>query len=236
MALYCSILAPFGIIMSYSRGAILGLILVVGGLTFFGSGRSRSVILVAIVGALVVFNAVGWDSRAFQFERVMERTEAIFEDPYADERESERIYAYTEPFAHLLDNPQFLFVGEGTSIGKTGYRSEQADKANHAVFAQAYYSYGMVAAFVYIMLIFSAFLYVVRNIMRRRPFRMLTPFYYQALFASMLGMLPWFIFGHAAVSTPRGAMLFFLIFGLIAALRQVEYTELHEIQRRMALG
>ena len=229
-ALICSVLAPFGIVMSYSRGAILGSILVLVGLGLFGSGRTRTVVLVSALGALLVFNQVGWESSSFRFERVAERTQAMFTDPYSDAREAERIFAYSEPFSHVLDNPQFLLMGEGTSIGKTGYTGEQASQANHAVFAQAYYSYGMLAAIAYVLLLLSAFYYLVRQITRRRPYPLTSTLFYQALFASLLGMLPWFAFGHAAVSTPRGAMVFFLLMGLIASLKQVEYLEVERCQ------
>jgi O-Antigen ligase len=230
-ALWCSLIAPFGIVMSYSRGAILGLFLVVGGLLFFGSGRSRRVVIVATLSAVSVFSFIGWDSDLFFFERVVERTQAMLTKPYEEEWERERIYAYSEPFEHLLQNPQFLFIGEGASIVKTGFMGQQADKATHAVFAKAYYSYGMIAAFTYVFLVTSGFAYLVRKIKRGRSVNMFTSLYYQAFFASLLGMLPWFVFGHAAVSAPRGAMLFFLLFGLIASLKNVEISELQQLQR-----
>jgi hypothetical protein len=232
LALWCSMLAPFGIVMSYSRGAILGLFLVVGGLLFFGSGRSRRVIIVAALFAVTVFSSIGWDSDLFFFDRVYERTQAMIEAPFDDVRELERINAYIEPFSHLVANPQFLVLGEGASISKTDFVGQQVGKANHAVFAQAYYSYGMIAAFTYVVLVISGFIYLIRQITRRRLKNILTPLYYQALFASLLGMLSWFAFGHAAVSTPRGAMLFFLLFGLIASLKKVEAFEMLYLSKK----
>ncbi len=225
LALGVTMLAPFGIVASYSRGAILGLFLVVGGSLFFGSSKTRRGIIVAVVGAFAVFSFVGWDSDLFYFERVVTRTTAAITNPYEDVRETERIYAYSEPFEHLWENPHFLLVGEGVSITKTGIRTHQDGKATHAVFAKAYYSYGFVASVVYIALLISGFRYLLRQLRRKHREQLLSPLVYQALFAGLLGMLPWFVFGHAAVSQPRGAMLFFLYFGLIASIRNIYFTE-----------
>jgi hypothetical protein len=231
--LFVSLAAPFGVVMSYSRGAILGLILVVVGLLLFGSGRARSGVIAAVMIALVVFSTIGWQSESFYFERVVTRTGAIFTDPHRDEREWERLYAYSEPFSHALDNPEFLLVGEGTSIHKTGVSGEQRGKATHAVFAKAYYSYGMFAAITYILMITSAFLYLLREVSRPRPAGMVSNYFYQALFAGFLGLLSWFMFGHAAVSTPRGAMLLFLFLGLVRSMRNVELWEINSFYRHL---
>lgn len=228
-----SLAAPFGIVMSYSRGAILGLIFVVAGLLFFGSGRARSGVMAAVMVALVVFSTIGWQSESFYFERVVTRTSAMFTDPHTDEREWERLYAYSQPFSHALENPEFLLVGEGTSIHKTGVSGEQRGKATHAVFAKAYYSYGMVAAVTYVLLIASVFLYLLREVSRPRPAGMVSNYFYQALFAGFLGLLSWFMFGHAAVSTPRGAMLMFLFIGLVRSMRNVELWEINTFYRHL---
>jgi len=42
--------------------------------------------------------------------------------------------------------------------------------------------------------------------------------YAQALLAALSGFLSWFMLGHAAISQPRGAMLLFLVFGMVASL------------------
>jgi len=219
LALAGSLLAPLGVVLSYSRGAVLGLFLVVGGVLFFGSSRTRQGVIVAVLVSVTLFSFFGWDSKLFFFERLEERTIAMIENPYEDVRETDRIFAYSEPFDHLIEQPQFLIMGEGVSIGKTGGRSQQAGKATHAAFAKAYYSYGMIAAFLYVLLVIKGFSYVRWQIKMRKKSEGIASLYSQALFASLLGMLPWFVFGHAAISQPRGAMLFFFLFGLIASLK-----------------
>ncbi|VAX11784.1 hypothetical protein MNBD_GAMMA26-1255 [hydrothermal vent metagenome] len=233
IALAGCMLAPFGIVMSYSRGAILGLFLVVGGVLFFSSGGSRRGVIIAALTAVIMFSYIGWDSEVFFFERVQVRTIAMIENPYESEYETERLYAYSEPFEHLIENPGFFFVGEGLGADKLASRGQlgvqrlfdSARAATHAVFAKAYYTYGMLASLVYMLLVVSGFLYLKDRIRARPKAYMVSNRYAPALFASMLGMLPWFVFGHAAVSQPRGAMMFFLLFGLLAALKNLDATD-----------
>ena len=223
LALVGSLMAPVAVVMSYSRGAILGLFMVVGSVLFFGSENNKRAILISMLVGVSAFSYIGWDSDLFFFQRVERRTTAMVENPYEDERESERIFAYSEPFEHLIKHPQFFVIGEGMAIGKLGIKREEGgNRADHAVFARSYYAYGMIAAFLYVILAFSGFKYLFFQMKLHSYFGGIPLVYSQALFAGLAGMLPWFIFGHAAVSTPRGAMLFFLLFGLIASLRNFD--------------
>ena len=85
----------------------------------------------------------------------------------------------------------------------------------------------MTSAFIYVFILFSAIYLSWHNTSKKY-----NPFGYQfsrVLFASLLGFIPWFVFGHAAVSTPRGSMLFFLLIALIAIqsrLKPKKYIEL----------
>ncbi len=224
LALLGTVLAPFAVVMSYSRGAILGLFFVVGGLLFFGSGRNNRGIIIAVLLSLTVFNTVGWRSNYFFFDRVEERVQAMIENPYEDPRETERIYAYTQPFEHVFEHPAFLFIGDGLSATKISAAKGGArmGQAYHALFAGAYYAYGMVAAFIYVFLVMKAFSFLWGQLQKPAPMGSFPVLYAQVLFAGLLGMLPWLLFGHAAVSTPRGAMLFFFLFGMIASLKNFQ--------------
>ncbi|MFW2439049.1 MAG: O-antigen ligase family protein [Arenicellales bacterium] len=224
IAIVVCILSPIAVVMSYSRGAILGMFLVIGGTLFFGSSRNRQGIIVAVLMSVTIFSFVGWDSDVFFFERIENRYTAMIDNPFEDERESERILSYVEPFEHMVENPHFIIVGEGTSITKTGVISEQSGKATHSVFSKAYYSYGMVASFIYMFLIVRGFSFTRRQIRIRKRLGDISSLYAQGLFAALLGILPWLVFGHAAVSTPRGAMMFFLLFGMIASLKNFPVT------------
>jgi hypothetical protein len=125
------------------------------------------------------------------------------------------LFAYIHPFFHMQKHPEFLVFGRGQTYSGYGI-------ADHAVFAKAYVAYGMIAAFLYLTIVARVFLLLRGK--ASTPFR-LDPFvqrFAQALLISMLGMLPWILFGHAAVSAPRGAMLLFLVLGLAASLKNFE--------------
>jgi len=224
LALAGTVLAPIGVVMGYSRGALVGLVFVVAGLMLFGSGRNRRGVIISVLLGLTVFSAVGWNSNLFFFDRIENRVSEMIADPYHDERETGRIYAYTEPFSHVMEHPRFFFVGEGVSVRKipNAGGGERAGKAYHALFGAAYYAYGMVAAFIYMFFIFRIFFFVWQQMRRFSGTNSIPLLYSQALFAAMLGMLPWLLLGHAVVTLPRGTELFCLLVGLIAALRNFQ--------------
>ena len=206
-----------GVLMSYSRGPILGTLLIVLCVVVLGAHRIRRGILlpVAVGAGIVLFVGVG--SQLFYFDRLTVRTEAALEDPLADERESERLLAYSEPFAHVVGNPRFLVIGEGNAIRRSDEDFDRGGRANHALFAQAYYTQGMIAAFLYMYLIFAALLLAFKYF--RRSSSTLGAYYSQAVFLSLIAILPWAAFGHTIVSVARGSMLFFFLLGLLASLR-----------------
>ncbi|QIE55936.1 hypothetical protein G5B40_11025 [Pikeienuella piscinae] len=217
LALLACLLAPMGVLMSYSRGPIIGAILIVLAALFLGLKHvRRGVIFPVLVGATVVAS-VGITSQIFFFDRLTKRSEAMLEKPFADERESERILAYVEPFEHMMQHPRFLVAGEGLTVryAEIQQAPEQAGKATHAIFAMAYYCYGLIASIIYLSLIIRALFFTGALSRQGRSF---TGLMSQSLFLSMVAIVPWAVFGHAAISTPRGAMLFFLIFGLISSL------------------
>lgn len=212
--------APLAVLMSYSRGPILGSTLILLIILIFGAVRLRNRFVIPIIVTVLVVATVGVGSNLFFFDRLSNRTQAIFEDPLSDERESERILAYVEPFQHVAENPLFIFIGEGNVATRGGFLPEQAGKATHALFAKAYYSYGLIAAVLYMIIIYFAYSTALRQVRARR--NSLYPQYSQAMFASFVALLPWAIFGHAIVSSPHGAMLFFLIIGLLTTARVFE--------------
>lgn len=220
IALLVMLLAPFGVVMSYSRGALFGMFLVVAGVVVFGSSKYKSQIIVSLTIAFIVFNTIGWGSDVFFFERYEERFSGMLEDPYSHVGDEERLNAYSEPFEHLMENPEFTFIGEGVTARKMSYGPlpAQSGKATHALFSIAYYSYGMVAALLYMLLWVSGFKVVIRYMRRVKNKDMMTMSYASILFASLLGMSSLLLFGHAAVSAPRGGYLFFFLFGLISSL------------------
>ncbi|MGB3556045.1 MAG: O-antigen ligase family protein, partial [Jannaschia sp.] len=145
-------LAPMGVLMSYSRGPILGTVLLLLATILLGLSRVRRGIVFPVVLGIGIVAVIGTGSQLFYFDRLTVRTEAIFEDPLADERESERLLAYVEPFGHLIEHPRFFVLGEGNAIQRSAALAEQTGKATHAIFAKSYYAYGMVGALLLVAL------------------------------------------------------------------------------------
>lgn len=217
-------LVPVGVIMTYSRGAILALILVLIGIVFFQKGKYRSIVLILLLGGYISFSFIGFDSKYFFFERIVSRTQAALNNPYSDERESERINAYIQPFEHVLNNPIYFYIGEGFARDKVTNTTDLSggiNRSDHAVFAKAYYAYGMITSlslvFLYLFLINYTFKFVRKTPNNNLFSSKLT----RLLLVVLLGFSSWFTFGHAAVSNPRGTMLMFFVFGLVVSQKNI---------------
>lgn len=223
--LYITIaLVPIAVIMTYSRGAILALILVIISIVFFQKGKYRSIVLVLLIGGYIGFSFIGFDSKYFFFERIVNRTEAALNNPYDDVRESERIDAYIEPFGHVLNNPIYLFLGEGFArqkVGNTPDLSGGINRADHAVFAKAYYAYGFLTSLSIVFLFFLLANYTFKLIRKTPNTNLFSSKLTRLLFVLLMGFSSWFTFGHAAVSNPRGTMLMFFVFGLVVSQKNI---------------
>lgn len=222
LAFAACLLAPMAVLMSYSRGPIIGTILIFMAVLVLNSPRIRRGILLPIFAGSLVVLFIGASSQLFYFERLTNRTEIMLNAPLESESEAERLLAYVEPWHHMFEHPRFILFGEGVSIrysSSAATMPEQVGQATHATFAMGYYAYGLLASLLFLMIFVRATIFVLRENRRREPSaaKLLAP----ALLISLVGMAPWLIFGHAAISAPRGAMLFFLFLGLIAALAKL---------------
>lgn len=218
IAMLGCLIAPMAVLMSYSRGPIIGTSLILLAALFFGMRHVRRQIVFPILVVTFAVTSIGIGSQMFFFERLTKRTAAMLESPTEDRQESERILAYVEPFQHIVENPEFVFVGEGITVryASSIQFAAQTGKATHAVFAIAYYSYGLLASVLYLFLLFQALLFSARIALQRR--NSIAGVIAQPLFLSVVALIPWAAFGHAIVSTPRGSMIFFLVLGLVAAM------------------
>lgn len=221
----------FGVIVTYSRGVLLGSLLIIIMIFIQRNSRYRGLLISMVILGSSIIGYIGVDSRFFYFDRIAERTEAILDNPYEDERESERLLAYVQPWAHLLDNPSYLLIGEGWARHKVpGVKAIEGnevrgERADHALLAAAYYSYGIFGAIVLLYFYFYTFKHTARM---QRASRAKSSFAYQlskTLFLVLLGMSTWIAFDHGAISSPRGAMLMFFVFGLVASLRSILESE-----------
>jgi hypothetical protein len=215
---------PVAVIMTYSRGAILALILVLISIVFFQKGKYRSVVLVLLIGGYISFSFIGFDSKYFYFDRVVNRTQAALNNPYDDERESERIYAYIQPFEHLLNNPIYFFAGEGFARAKVSGTIDLSggiNRADHAVFAKAYYAYGMITSLILVFLYLFLMNYTFKLVRKTPNNNLFSSKLTRLLLVVLIGFSSWFTFGHAAVSNPRGSMLMFFVFGLVVSQKNI---------------
>jgi hypothetical protein len=232
---YFIILIPFGVFMTYSRGAILGSILVIFIVQLYNSGRYRNQIIAALVVGGIIVNFVGVDSKVFYTERIENRTNAALSANLesTDDRESERILSYVEPFQHVIENPEYLLIGEGTSALKGGrwnplglFLGGGGSRADHSVFGKSYYAYGLLAAFLYVGLFLSAIFKTYQNCSKRN-----NPNSYQKsrlILAALAGISTWFMFDHGIISAPRGAAMLFFIMGIAESQRNLYKTTIQQ--------
>jgi hypothetical protein len=219
---------PLAIIMSYSRGQILGLLLIVMMVLLLRSSKARRPIVIGVGIVILIFSWIGWDSPYFKFDWLQSKTQYDLGNLYGNRYTDERIFAYSEPFQHLVEHPEFLFFGQGYARRKVSGNILLAgyDAATHSEFAAAYYGYGMLTAFAYLFLLLRAFRMTWNYAWRsKNDFLAL---FSGAMLASLTGLLPWFLLDHSAVDEPRGTMLLFFIFGLVAVQRNFARTNRSE--------
>ncbi len=218
IAMLSCLMAPFAVLMSYSRGAIAGSVLIILVSLLWGLNHvRRGILFPAAIFGIVIFS-IGVGSSLFFFDRLVNRTAATFDSELASAGEHERLHSYTEPFEHVIERPGFFFLGEGVTIryASSPVASQQRGKATHSVFSIAYYSYGMIAALLYTVLIFQILFFTATMIKSKRG--TLSRAFAQALFLVVVGIIPWLASAHGAVSNSRGAMLLFFIVALVVSL------------------
>jgi len=72
------VLVPLGVVMSYSRGMIMGLILIVTVVLLLNSNKVRQPVVIGAVVSILIFSWVGWGSQYFKFEWLQNKTEYEF--------------------------------------------------------------------------------------------------------------------------------------------------------------
>ncbi len=218
--LFTSFAIPIGIVFSYSRGAILGLMFVTLGILIYSPSRSKPLLIGSLIFMITLFSTVGWNSEFFFFERLENSTRRMIENNFQHQSDSERIQSYTEPLVHLFNHPEFIILGQGFARHKMSGHSLAADRdaATHAVFSSAYYAYGMLTAVLLLSLLFYA-IWKTWSLARHKAF-----LFSRALLPALFGFLPWFMLGHAAVSQIRGMILMFFVYALVAI--QTRFTAL----------
>ncbi|WP_430450409.1 hypothetical protein [Rhodophyticola sp.] len=216
------LLAPMGVVLSYSRGALAGAVLVVLAVLVLPGGRLRRNIIQPILYSVAVVAVVGVGSTIFFFDRYVNRFAAVIENPVADVRETDRLYSYIEPFAHVLENPQFLLFGEGLALDRLGI-GEQEVAANHSLLGAGYYAHGMIWTFLFLFLILAAvrFLNRQRKVWRGHPGQ----HWPQALLLAYMPIFTLAAFAPGLANHPRTVMMYFLMLSLIVSLRAAPFAQ-----------
>ncbi len=227
---------PVGIIATYGRSAWLSVVLVFGSMMLWGGGKGRmKTVFVAIVFALIVAQ-IGIDSKSLRVDIVVNKTERTINTPLEDENERARFMAYVDPFRHVAKYPIFFMVGTGAARRKCGGNAYEEGKfASHTVPAMAYYTCGVGGAICHILILVTIFRLCYHRLSHAGRMLPSMVWIWRALLASCFGMLPWWLFGHGAISQPRGAMVYFLFIGIILACDQIYVAEVVE-RRRNAEG
>ena len=229
LSLLACFVTPLGALATYSRGAWLGVSLITCLLGLFGFSGSRRIIILFAVLVMIIVSHVGLESKFFLVDRIEKRTMATINDPYASGYESSRFLSYTQPFKHLLENPSWLLAGTGSAASKMAERgaidgssSGKAMIATHSVFGRAYLDYGLPGVLCHVFLMLSALALILRNWKYTKRTDQEERLTWQILLAVWLGgLLPWWLFGHAAVSTARGSMVLFFIFAIFLTCEQM---------------
>jgi hypothetical protein len=218
-------IVPLGVVMSYSRGMITGLALILIIALLLNSNKVRQPIVLGVGISLLIFSSVGWGSEYFKFEWLQNKAGYQFVHVNQSEDITHRIYAYTDPFLLIQKNPMFIFLGEGLARYKiAGASSAVSDLASHTAFATATYGYGMPAAFAYVFLLMgtvrATWGYVWHS---KKDFLRL---FSRALLAGLAGVTVYFI-QEPVLTEPRGVMLLFFVFGLAAV--QLNFADSPEL-------
>jgi hypothetical protein len=213
-------LIPLGVVLSYSRGAIMGLVMIVGVVLALNSGKVRQPVLIGVAASILLFSWVGWGSEYFKFEWLQTKNSYQLARFDTNTYITQRTNAYTDPFLVIRDHPSFIFLGEGFARDKVGAPSVASQYAVHAVFGAAAYGYGLLAAFAYMLLLFNGLRIAWRYAWNSAKDQFIYVFS-RAMLASLFGFSSWFFLGHAVVDEPRGAQLLFFIFGLVASLPNI---------------
>jgi O-antigen ligase len=224
ISMFTVVITPIGILMTYGRTAWL-LVISIGTLILvFNIGRMRGKVLAAVIGISAGAAVMGVNSEVFYLDRIFTETKVALENPVNDESVSERLLSYVQPFSHLMENPQWLFVGAGITGNKLVSRGDlgeqlydQGGLATHSGFAMSYYAYGLPAMICQILLLLYALKVIQRWIRRSKKLGQDYVVMWHSLLMVWAAFVIWWLSGHAMITQPRGVMLMFMVYGFIHA-------------------
>ena len=209
-----------GIVLTYGRGAILGLVLAGIAILFYGESNAKRNVALAGLILIMIIGSFGLESNLFYFDRVIKKTEVLLEADFSDDNEQGRLKSLTEPLNYLSEYPSSIVVGLGNTRGKKG----GAVFNYHNTPAAAYHFFGLLGAFAHTGLFFLA-MNISFSGSRKRYQSAFTTGCYRGLAIVFVAFIPWWLLGHATASVPRGVMLYFFMLGLVCAVEKMAYLE-----------
>ncbi|MDA3898135.1 MAG: hypothetical protein PF482_18530 [Desulfobacteraceae bacterium] len=239
MAHIAAIATPIAMLMTYGRAAWLT-VFVLGAMSFiFGFAKSRRYAIILVIGLTIVAFRIGWQSELFMVDRVIFKTQLAIENPYEEESFGQRLLSFTQPFSHLLEHPVWLITGAGRVGQKLSQRGnisvrllDQAGLSKHSGFGMAYYCYGLLAAITHTLIMLSGLRLILRRLQGAVPKgSQLYKITWQAFLMAWVGLLFWWLPGHAMIGEARGVILFFFFYGLMMACDRMQLDQASEVVR-----
>ncbi len=232
-----TITTPIAMLMTYGRAAWLTVIVIGAMSMILGFAKSRRNTAILVIGLTIVVFRLGWKSELFMVDRVFEKTQLAIENPYEEKSFGNRLLSYTQPFSHLMDHPVWLVAGAGRVGQKLSSRGhvaaelyEAAGLSKHSGFGMAYYCYGMLAAITHTLIMFNGLRFILKRL--QGPVPEGSPLYkitWQAFLMAWVGLLFWWLPGHAMVGEARGVILFFFFYGFMMSCDRMLADQQNEV-------
>jgi len=240
MAHIASIATPIAMLMTYGRAAWFTVIVIGVMSLIFGFVKSRRNAVILVIGLFIAVFKFGWQSELFMVDRVVNKTQITLADPYGDETFLPRLLSFTQPFSHLLEHPLWLIAGTGRVGQKLSNRGDlvaelydAAGLPKHSGFGMAYYCYGLLAALTHTLIMWNGFKLIWKRLQAIPPKGV--PFYkitWQAFLMTWVGLICWWLPGHAMIGEARGVILFFFYYGFMMACDQLLADQVAEVPLR----
>jgi hypothetical protein len=211
----------FALLFTYSRSTYMAL-----GLLFLGymlyDRKALSKRFIPVIGlAVVVITLVGFQSALFKFEFIIDKFD-LTNEQYQGTNMA-RVYAYTRPFQLLLNDPSFIFRGQGRAFKDLREDDPDADFLKltqgemHSVFSASIFWRGLVAMialfYLYYLLLRTSHRSMKQAVVNRHPDAWMPT---AALISLISLLVPW-LFTHYLVSKASGHMFLFFLFAIVVA-------------------
>jgi len=236
MAHITAIATPIAMLMTYGRAAWLTVIAIGAVSLIFGFVKSRRNTVILVIALTIVAFKVGWQSELFMVDRVVHKTRLALENPFEEESVAQRLLSFTQPFSHVLEHPLWLIAGTGRVGQKLSTRGnieaklrDQTGLSKHSGFGMAYYCYGMLAAIIHALIMFNGLKLILKRLRVQPPKEM--PLYkttWQAFLMAWVGLLFWWLPGHAMIGEARGVILFFFFYGFMMSCDRIMVAQTDE--------